>query len=409
MTIIEALSKVVDTIKKWCESRYIKYEDGNLSTDYKTPQDYGAGGKGLTDDTAAINQAISENDIIYFPQGTYNISSPIVVAARGKKIYGTKGTKIVANNCDGFQITNPNNMMLSDLQIVGDGSEHHGIMIDGNGYKCHFTNLSISNFSGDAFQTAWFGSGFGVCTIEKCEFRNCSNGVVCMSDAADQRNNITISENLFHTITHSAIRATGVGIIIEGNDIENCEYGVRIDNWDALPDRDDVEFCSSFSIRIIGNYMEYARRAFISLSSNYLRNADTQTLMVGVLDGVVIENNYAFVRSGNELSDDFVWVEFVSYAADDTPEGTPGNLIGDVTFAGNVFNTDRWPLPTIINGNNLLTKSCRFTISRVSRGSCANMGEAVIVRDTDEFEDTGGIHESNISITDDGNGNVVIQ
>jgi hypothetical protein len=102
-------------------------------------------------------------------------------------------------------------------------------------------------------------------------------------------------------------------------------------------------------------------------------------------------------------------VEFVSYATDDTPEGTQGNLIGDVTFAGNVFNTDRWPLPTIINGNNLLTKSCRFTISRVSRGSCANMGEAVIVRDTDEFEDTGGIHESNISITDDGNGNVVIQ
>lgn len=84
-------------------------------------------------------------------------------------------------------------------------------------------------------------------------------------------------------------------------------------------------------------------------------------------------------------------------------------MVGDVIFAGNVFNTNRWPLRPLVDGGNLLTRTCRFNISRVSRGSCVNMGEAVIVRDSEWSEDTGGIHENSISITDDGNRNVIIQ
>lgn len=377
MNVLNALAKVVDTLKKYNDSRYVRYDDVSNSSDYKTPLDYGAGGKGFTDDTAAINQAIAENDVVYIPNGIYNISSPIVVAASGKKIYGNSDTKIMAKGCDGITITAPTNMIIRDLQIVGDGSAHHGIVIDGGGYKTHFSNLSVSKFGGDGFHTNWFGGGFGVCTIEKCTFRECDNGVVCMSDALDQRNNITISNNLFGQITHSAVRVTGFGIIVEGNDIEDCEYGIRVDNWDSVPTRDNVYFCGSGAIRIVGNYMEKASKSFISFANNYRKETDTEPRRDGMLDGVTIEGNYAFLSANVEIADEFAWVKFVSEVADNTSK------LQDVTFAGNVFNTDRWPLPTLIHGDATFGESCRFVISKWSRGECVNMGNAVIVRDAD--------------------------
>ncbi|KAG8930571.1 hypothetical protein FRC02_004034 [Tulasnella sp. 418] len=59
---------------------------------YRNVKDYGAVGDGVTDDTAAINKAIADQErcglgcksstrtpgIIYFPQGTYLVSSPII-------------------------------------------------------------------------------------------------------------------------------------------------------------------------------------------------------------------------------------------------------------------------------------------------------------------------------------------
>ena len=371
MDILNALGKVVDTLKKYNDSRYVRYDDVS-GNDYKTPQDYGAGGKGFTDDTAAINQAIEENDVVYLPSGIYNITSPIVVGASGKTIYGSVGTKIMAKGCDGITVTAPSDMIIRDLQLVGDGSVHHGIVIDGGGYKTHFSSLSVSKFGGDGFRTNWFGGGFGVCTIEKCTFRSCANGIVCLSDAWDQRNNIVVANNLFGQITHTAVRATGCGISIEGNDIENCQYGIRVDNLDQLPTRDDVHFFGSMAIRIVGNYMEAASRAFVSIMHCYRSGSDTEPKFDAQADGIVIESNYCYINPSLELSDAFACLEFVS--SDDNT-----SKIEDVTFAGNVFNTDRWPVPTPINGNGLLSESCRFVLSKLSRGECLNMGDAVIV------------------------------
>ena len=377
MNILNALEKTIDTLKKYNDSRYVRYEEIN-SNNYKTPQDYGADGRGFSDDTNAINQAIEENNIIYFPPGIYNITSPILVSSAGKTIYGTRDTKIIAKNCAGFLISNSNNIELRDLQIIGNNTSNHGVIISGGGYKNSFTNLSISNFKGDGFHTNWFDAGFGVSVIEKCSFKNCGNGIMCLSDAIDQRNNITITNNLFGQITSSAIRITGCGIIIEGNNIENCEYGIKIDNWNEAPDRDNTGYCGSLAIRIVGNYIENATKAFASFSHNLRKATDTSLRKDGMLDGIVFENNYCFINNNVTLSDSYAEIEFTSYVNDS--EASVNNLIEDLTFAGNVFSTERTPTPILINGNNLLSQSCSFTISKLSKGECLNMGAANIIR-----------------------------
>lgn len=51
-------------------------------------KDFGAKGDGTTDDASAINFAIATGKTVYFPKGTYSISSPLVVSTKGQILYG---------------------------------------------------------------------------------------------------------------------------------------------------------------------------------------------------------------------------------------------------------------------------------------------------------------------------------
>lgn len=59
----------------------------NTIKDYVTPQMYGAKGDGVTDDTTAINQALSASDVVIFPKANYKISNPIVINGDFKRVY----------------------------------------------------------------------------------------------------------------------------------------------------------------------------------------------------------------------------------------------------------------------------------------------------------------------------------
>lgn len=50
------------------------------SREVVTPQDYGAYGDGIVDDTEAINTALAENSAVFLPPGTYRTTAPIVLA-----------------------------------------------------------------------------------------------------------------------------------------------------------------------------------------------------------------------------------------------------------------------------------------------------------------------------------------
>jgi hypothetical protein len=43
------------------------------------PQDYGAYGDGIADDTGAINQALAENKAVFLPPGTYRVTGPVTL------------------------------------------------------------------------------------------------------------------------------------------------------------------------------------------------------------------------------------------------------------------------------------------------------------------------------------------
>lgn len=62
---------------------------------YPTPQDYGALGNGVHDDTSAINSALAALPVggaLFFPPGAYEISSPLTPVVAGTKMFGVKAS-----------------------------------------------------------------------------------------------------------------------------------------------------------------------------------------------------------------------------------------------------------------------------------------------------------------------------
>ena len=93
---IEAIiGNAIDTVDT--DSGVVNYNQGGTGAQTRTVEaklretvsvkDFGAVGDGVTDDTAAIQAAMDAAQNIYFPTGTYNITSPLYLDTR-KHLYG---------------------------------------------------------------------------------------------------------------------------------------------------------------------------------------------------------------------------------------------------------------------------------------------------------------------------------
>ncbi|UAW01092.1 putative pectin lyase [Synechococcus T7-like virus S-TIP28] len=146
---------------------------GEGASGYTNVRDLGAVGNGSTDDTTAINNALQLGGSVYFPAGTYLVTSTITVENKGLHMYGDgQASRIVfdpASEGDDFLrllyndgTPNPNQAYaISNLVIhaktnkaCGTGVKLHftgGSTLVGVVNKLTFTNVDIgSEFASDA-------------------------------------------------------------------------------------------------------------------------------------------------------------------------------------------------------------------------------------------------------------------
>lgn len=124
---------------------------------------YGAVGDGVTDDTAAIQDAfndVTEHGIVYFPTGDYLITSSITVSKDNIKVnFGT--SNIIANLSSGGQVFS--------FGTSGDGSIVSGLQIFGGIFE-------LSNPSSTANTVYLAIKGTKNFKIKDCILKNVSNG-----------------------------------------------------------------------------------------------------------------------------------------------------------------------------------------------------------------------------------------
>lgn len=121
----------------------------------------GAVGDGTADDTSAIQSAITNNNVIYFPAGHYKISSAITL--HGVTIIGDgAATTIIEQtntSADGFTGSNVAYLRISGIQLLGPGS--------GTGSAISLTGTTVSWYTdlSDMRLDSWGAHGFNGFTV----------------------------------------------------------------------------------------------------------------------------------------------------------------------------------------------------------------------------------------------------
>ena len=202
-------------------------------------KDFGAVGNGSTDDTAAIQNAVSQltyGQSLYFPAGAYKITNeitlPVGIAFNffGDGKTASTVTQYTANK-NGFTSlstfgTGPNECSIRDMSINANSNT--------SGYGFSTTGINRSNLLNVGFSGwGYLGSSGGgvrifnslILTFTNCTFNSCYYGIYNEEGLSTNYNGGGIFGCTFEAIKAQAFKATYTsGISIIGNTIESC-YG----------------------------------------------------------------------------------------------------------------------------------------------------------------------------------------
>jgi hypothetical protein len=131
---------------------------------YVSVKDYGAVGDGTTDDTTAIQNALNASLNVYFPEGTYLVSSTLTLRTR-HHIYGAnaQASTLQANtDITVLSATDKQRIVIEDLEIFGVGkatATNSGIQLVNTPY-CVFSRIYVIGFNRGVYMKAGGASPF---------------------------------------------------------------------------------------------------------------------------------------------------------------------------------------------------------------------------------------------------------
>jgi len=141
--------------------------------------DYGAVGDGVADDTAAIAAALTTGSMIFFPRGTYLVSSALQLgfAVGGSsnsitlKGEGRDLTIIKSTSSDVFSIADAAYLSMSDMTVYSDVGGGHCFVTTVDSAMMTFRNMVLRN--DNAAKSLWHQPlGYcGLITFEQCRFQ----------------------------------------------------------------------------------------------------------------------------------------------------------------------------------------------------------------------------------------------
>lgn len=259
----------------------------------KNVREYGAVGDGITDDTAAINAALSGGGYIIFESGkTYMVDTDVALLPDNDTVLNLNGAtiKAIPNSSDHYEIImvkNKKHVRIYDGIIIGDRYDHLTATGEwGMGIYCYGSEDVI--ISGCYIERCW---GDGIYIGEVCSNINVLNNTIddCRRQGISitQADNVNISRNLITNINGTAPQG-GIDIepnqnmtvekcIISENIIIDCEgYGIALSAsqsgakvTDITIDANIIELTTATHV---GDCLMIAGATFVVVSNNNLVN-----------------------------------------------------------------------------------------------------------------------------------------
>lgn len=190
---------------------------------YVTPQLYGAVGDGVTDDTAAIQAAIDAASVgttIYFPRGTYSVTSQLLISGKYQlTLRGDRGAKLLFTDGSyiGLLINNSAGQCLVDsLMIYGTNTVSPAITLlkaTGNAayltiQNCQFSYASIGVLLAQSYIMRLLNNNYANCDTA-LKATNAEGSVADLAVIGDTFGTCLIGSNAVVDITYNDTRFVG--------------------------------------------------------------------------------------------------------------------------------------------------------------------------------------------------------
>lgn len=333
-----------------------------------TPQMYGATGDGETDDTEAIQQCIYKNRNIFFPEGTYRITAPLIMP-EGRTIRGGNqyNTMIFCDKCDGIHFEkNAERIVIRDIAFREFRSSAEYKTAKANGFpdgrhKAFTFAKAVVHVVFDNVWTRYFSDTIfyanGVGFINNIYLQNSTfeyggkNCIEFLNDTGDQINDIVIRNCNVTLFEEDGICVTGYNVSVETCSIQACRNGVRIDGDMSATGKNSNAKC----VVIRNNYFEQIRQSYIWVNAHY----DTKAAVHNYVSALTIMGNYGGAFGTLDTDENGNYYPAVRFTVTN-----PNNiglkahkwdgrcLIGGVFYAANDFFTNSSQI--LIDGGSLL-------------------------------------------------------
>jgi hypothetical protein len=241
-------------------------------------KDYGAIGDGTADDTAAIQSAIDNSTAVFFPSGTYKITSTVNVS-KAKDIVGNNASIVCGTNGLDymFDVSGKNNVTFSNLHfnsnLVGRGSIQF--------YQCEDCKVDKCSFTGYTAEYGHYQTDSQVMdydcvrtTITNCLFYNNGNQYDASLDTLNRCITTQDGENCIISMCRFVNFNQGIVYTSPDLQVENCYFEGNNDNC------------------IYGS-------GSASITGNIFKNANDEDVVVGT--GNFIINDNQFMDGTNKL------------------------------------------------------------------------------------------------------------
>ena len=190
--------------------------------------DFGAVGDGVTDDTAAFNNALAASDYVYIPPAKYVVGDVVVpsgatlfsdsarLEAQTNASYGSVWLLRKSGATTVLNVSGSTGVRISGINI--DGIDKTCFGISAGSILLTLENVCVTRCTNGLGGAIGGGSAYtSVASIYFCTFRNCTNGAVNLIDSV---------------VTGGAFTANEYGIALGTGAVANTFTGVRFE-WNT--------------------------------------------------------------------------------------------------------------------------------------------------------------------------------